>query len=71
MAAAHRELPDWKRLGGNGLAEVLSRGDFVQEPIRAAGIRHILRALGVEHALHKTVPVPVLAAGELAQVGFR
>jgi hypothetical protein len=35
------------------------------------GIRHILCALGVEHALHKTVPVPVLAAGELAQAGFR
>ena len=61
----------WKPSGGDYvLEELLREGDFVEQPVGAARIGHVLGAVRKQDAFHKAVPVPVLAAAELAQIGF-
>jgi hypothetical protein len=45
-------------------------GDFVDQPIGPARVRDIFRAVRKQHVPHKSVPIPLLAAGELRQVGL-
>jgi hypothetical protein len=49
---------------------LLGNGDFVEEPIGASGIGHVFDAIGESHAVDEAVAIPMLAAGELPQIGF-
>jgi len=66
----HGELPDLKFLGGNSPVVGLNDCDFVQKPIRAAVLGNVLRAVGVKNIAVDGMAIPVVAAGELCQVGF-
>lgn len=47
----------------------LREGDFIQEPIRSGGVGDIFHAIGEQDCAVQTVPVLVLAAGKLLEVG--
>ncbi len=64
------ELPDLKFLGGDSLVEWLNDRDFVQKPIRSAVFGNVLRAGGVQNIAVDRMAIPVVAAGELCQVGL-
>ena len=64
------ELPDLKFLGGDSLVVGLNDRDFVQKPIRSAVLGNVLRAVGVKNIAVDRMAIPVVAAGELRQVGF-
>jgi hypothetical protein len=47
----------------------LRESDLVEQPVGPAGVRHIFRPVREQYVSHDPVPVPLLAAGELRQVG--
>ena len=66
----HRQLPDLEFFGGDFLLVELATGDRVEQPIRFAFVGDVFRAVGKQNVPVDTVPVPVFATRELAQVAF-
>jgi hypothetical protein len=66
----HRELPELKLLGRKALVAVLREGDFIDQPIGPACLCDVPHAVCVKNVAHHRVTIPVLASGELHQVGF-
>ena len=62
------QLPDLEFLGGDLLLAALREGDLVEQPIGAALIGDVFGAVGEQDVAHQPVAVPVLAAGELAEL---
>lgn len=71
MVAVDGQGPE---LEGFGLdhRQGLRQGDFVQEPICAAKLGEMPRAIGIDDAGHQCVPIPMLAASYflLGQTGI-
>ena len=61
----------WNSSAATRFFVALRQGDFVEKPISPASVGNIFRAVGEEHAAHKAVAIPLFAARELPQVGWR
>lgn len=59
------ERPHLKFLGGKAPVAAPGEGDFVEQPVSAALLGDILRAVGVEHIPDKGMRAPMFTAGEL------
>jgi hypothetical protein len=70
VVGIHVEFPALKLLGCKELVETLREGDFIDQPIGAGCLGDILHTIRVQNIAHHRVTIPVLAAGELDQVGF-
>ena len=69
MVRIDLELPDLEGFGcdfANGLRE----GDLIEQPVGSAAFGDVLCAVGVEHVACDAVAMPLLRAGELAEIGF-
>ena len=69
----------WIALAGGGVRALLAReapvvrlddGDFVEQPVGAAGFSDVPRALGVNDVAVDRVPVEMLGAGEVVEIGW-
>jgi len=63
-----REFPVLEFFARDTLVIALRQGDFVEKPISAAVLGEVLRPVGVKHAAHEAVAIPVFASRELPQI---
>jgi hypothetical protein len=61
----HGELPDLKRCYHDGFDAALSQRDLVEQPVGAAVVGDVFRAISEEDIADETMAIPELAAGEL------
>jgi len=67
---AHNETPDLERLAFDGRAHLEERYG-IDEPMGFSPVGEILDAFRVGDAEDERVPIPVLGADELSEVGVR
>src|ERR1700741_2167355 len=65
---ANTQHPKLHLLGGNFWLLMLRESDFVQKPVSAARVRHILWSFRKKHIWRECVPKPSFASRELAKV---
>lgn len=68
VVGPHFQFPHLKFFGCNSLFVGLDQRDFVEQPIRPAGIGDILRAVREQNFAVDAVTIPLLGAGELAEL---
>ena len=66
----HRQFPMLEFLRRDALFVTLRQGDLVDKPISPRRRPPHVRPVGKKHVAHQSMPIPILAARELRQVGF-
>jgi hypothetical protein len=69
LVGAYRELPNLELLGFEARVMRLNDRDLIEQPVGPGLIGDVFGAVGEEHGAVDSVPIPVLAASELRQVG--
>src|SRR4029453_13740861 len=69
LGGLDHERPDLERLAGDAPVEGLRPGNLIEQPVGAAVLGDVLRALGIQHRLDDAMAVPLLGAVEVGELG--